>query len=392
MADLAQILQYEGDNTTFIWKHPRENFNTLSQLIVHESQEAVLFLNGQALDLFGPGRHTLRTQNIPLLCKALNWPTGGETPFHCEVYFINKAVQMAIKWGTDSRVQYLEPTYRFPLEIGACGEMALCAVDSRRLLVSLVGTERDLSQAALVHKFRALMMTKVKSGLGRALQEQKFSIFEVDSHLDELSAALRELLAPAFEEYGVGLEQFFVTAVARPDGDAAYEKFKELHIRQYADVAEAQLRQQVGIIDQQTQAQRMVIEAQALAQKRMQEGYTYQQERGFDVAEKAMENQAVGQFTNLGVGMGIMTGVGGTLGGAVSGAVSGAMNAVPAGAPAPQAGVSCPACGAAGSATAAFCSSCGAPLRTAKCPQCGFVFTGPGSFCPGCGAKREEQA
>ena len=90
MAKFADIIKCEGDNGTFIWKHPVEDFNSMTQLIVHESQEAIFFMNGQALDLFGPGRYTLETQNIPRLSKALNRVTGDKTPFHCEVYFINK--------------------------------------------------------------------------------------------------------------------------------------------------------------------------------------------------------------------------------------------------------------------------------------------------------------
>lgn len=89
MAHFTDILKYEGDNSTFIWKHPCEDFNSLTQLIVHESQEAIFFMNGQALDLFGPGRYTLETQNIPLIGKALNRATDDISPFHCEVYFIN---------------------------------------------------------------------------------------------------------------------------------------------------------------------------------------------------------------------------------------------------------------------------------------------------------------
>ena len=77
MTPITSVIQYEGDNSTFVWKHPCENFNTSSQLIVHESQEAILFLNGQALDLFGPGRHTLETENIPILRRFVNLPTGG---------------------------------------------------------------------------------------------------------------------------------------------------------------------------------------------------------------------------------------------------------------------------------------------------------------------------
>ena len=104
MEKIADVIKYEGDNATFIWKHPNEDFNSLTQLIVHESQEAIFMMNGQALDLFGPGRYTLETQNIPKIGRFLKRATGDETPFHCEVYFINKTEQMAIKWGTDSKV------------------------------------------------------------------------------------------------------------------------------------------------------------------------------------------------------------------------------------------------------------------------------------------------
>ena len=124
-AYLADVIQYEGANDTFIWKHPREDLNTGSQLIVHESQEAVFFMNGQALDLFPAGRFTLESQNLPLVGKHFKAPTGGVTPFHCEVYFINKTEQLEIKWGTDSKLEYVEPTYGFPIQIGASGAMAL---------------------------------------------------------------------------------------------------------------------------------------------------------------------------------------------------------------------------------------------------------------------------
>ena len=129
MAGILDIIKYEGDNTTFIWKHPREDFNIGSQLIVHESQEAILFMNGQALDLFGAGRHTLTTYNIPILGGILNRLTDDVSPFHCEVYFINKTEQMAIRWGTDSKVEYMDPTYGFPIQIGASGEMNLACCD-----------------------------------------------------------------------------------------------------------------------------------------------------------------------------------------------------------------------------------------------------------------------
>jgi hypothetical protein len=144
--------------------------------------------------------------------------------------------------------------------------------------------------------------------------------------MGELSDVLHKQLIPDFKDYGVSLERFFVTTIVKPDGDQAYEKFRDIHIRQYSDIAEAQLRQKVGIIDQQTNAQKMVIESQALATKRVQEGYNYQQERGFDVAEKAAQNEGSGNFSSAGIGLGMMGGVAGSMGSMIAGVTANALN------------------------------------------------------------------
>lgn len=324
---IAEVIKYEGDNETFVWKSPKEDFNSLTQLIVHESQEAILFKNGQALDLFGPGRYTLQTQNIPKLGKVLGRTVDEKTPFHCEVYFINKTEQMSIKWGTDSKVQYIDPQYGFSLQLGASGEMALRVADSRKLLIKLVGTENALGQQKLVSFFRAFLMARVKTYIAQVIKANAINVFEIDEHLTAFSEQLQALLLPDFSEYGIALARFFVTNIVKPDGDRQYEKFKELHFRQYADIAEAKLRQQTDLIHAQTEAQKLVIDSKAQATKRQQEGYTYAQERGFAVAEKVAQNEAVGQFTNMGVGLGTMAGVGGAVGSVVGGAVNQAMDA-----------------------------------------------------------------
>lgn len=390
---ISQIIQYEGNNTTFVWKHPVEDFNTSSQLIVHESQEALFMMNGQALDMFGPGRHTLETQNIPFIKKLINLPTGGQTPFHCEVYFINKTEQMAIKWGTDSRVSYMEPQFNFPLQIGASGEMSLRVDDARKLLIKLVGTEALMSQEKLVSMFKMFLMTRIKSYLAKSIKEKRLSIFEIDEHLDNLSSDLLARLQPDFDSYGIRIEQFFVTNLARPDGDPNYERFKSLYFRQYADIAEANLRQTVGVIDQTTEAQKTVIQAQGVAQKRSIEGYTYQQERGFDVAEKVADNEGSGNFSSAGIGLGMVAGIGGAVGSAVGGTFTNAVNAVNSATPSPQPQQSagfCETCGAKVNVGSAFCEECGASVAVKPtCNKCGYVFERPGKFCPQCGAKRE---
>lgn len=391
MPQIAEIIKYEGDNSTFIWKHPCEDFNSLTQLIVHESQEAIFFMNGQALDLFGAGRYTLETQNIPLIGKVLNRATGDKSPFHCEVYFINKTEQMSIKWGTDSKVQYVEPTYGFPISIGASGEMSLRADNARKLLLKLVGTENFLGQQKLVSFFRAFLMTRVKTYIAQVMKSNAINIFEIDENLTVFSESIKKLLVNDFAEYGVALEQFFITTILKPDGDRQYEKFKELHFRQYADIAEAKLRQQISVIDAQTEAQKVVIDSQAQATKRAQEGYTYAQERGFDVAEKVAANEAVGQMTNLGVGLGTMAGVGGVVGGVVGNAVGDALNNTASAQPKTETeSVFCDNCGAKLIPGSAFCDECGTAVAKASdtCTNCGYKFERPGKFCPKCGTKR----
>lgn len=384
---IAEVIKYEGDNSTFVWKHPAEDFNTNSQLIVHESQEAIFFINGQPMDLFGSGRYTLETQNLPLLNKIINIPTGGVSAFHCEVYFINKVDQMAITWGTDSKVQYMEPTYGFPIYIGAGGEMSLRVRDSKQLLIRLVGTEPDLSRDKLVSYFRAFLMARVKTYMAQVLKVEKISIFEIDEHLLEFSEELKKRLEGDFSDYGISLERFFVTRIVKPDGDPQFENFKTLHYRQYADIAEAKIRQQVGVIDQQTESQKTVIEAQGIAQKRNIEGYTYQQERGFDVAEKIAANEGAGNFSSAGIGLGMMAGVGGTVGNIVGDTFSGAINNINQN----NGDLFCEECGAKVIPGAEFCDECGHQIITIEkqCSKCGYIFVRPGKFCPKCGFRRK---
>lgn len=390
----ASVIEYEGGNDVFIWKHPLENFATGSQLIVHESQEVVFFMNGQALDLFGPGRHTLETQNLPLVGKFFSAATGGITPFHCEVYFINKTEQMAIKWGTDSKLEYMEPVHGFPIQIGASGEMTLRVEDSRKLLVKVVGTEKSITNQGFIQKMRAFLLTRIKNHMATYIKREKINIFEIDEHLITLSEALHGIFMPDFIDYGVSMERFFVTTIVKPEDDANYRRFKELHFRQFSEVAEAKLRQQTGLIDQETQAQRMIIEAQGMAQKRALEGYTYQDERGFDVAERVAANEASGQLANMGIGLGMMAGVGGALGRNVGDMVQNSMGAAtntaqPTMKTDNNAASLCNACKNTLPPGAKFCLECGQQVTNENeiiCPSCN-IKTAKGKFCMECGAS-----
>lgn len=441
MAKIAEIIKYEGDNSTFIWKHPCEDFNSLTQLIVHESQEAVFFMNGQALDLFGPGRHTLKTQNIPVLGKLLNKATGDESPFHCEVYFINKTVQMAIKWGTDSKVRFLDPNLGIPLEIGACGEMNLAVSDSRKLLLKLVGTMNGISWAAepagftksLQNCFRPLISTAVKANLSSTIKSNNIDILEIDENLEKLSEVLRLSICPGFEEYGLTIPQFYVTTVLLPENDPNFKKMKELHtitfqtkvaqaeatVKSAMAEAEAEVtasRRKIELERQTTEteiakreAERRLIEAQAEAQAARMAGLAEAEvmaAKGYnqkDVLSAEVQKAYAEGISNMNIGGSGISGSGGIAGDIIGLSVGmAAANAVapqlgnifsgftPANTEAPTAPTAkCAKCGADLPTNAKFCLECGekvVPAGTVVCPECGNTVA-KGKFCPECGHK-----
>ena len=387
----AKVIKYEGDNRTFVWKHPAENFITGSQLIVHETQEAVFFQNGRILDTFPPGRYTLETENLPVITAVMRLPTGGRNPFHCELYFINQTEQMAIPWGTDSKIQYMDSVYNFPVQIGCCGEMSLKIENSERLLIKLVGTEKRFSQEDIVTYFRALIMKYVKSILPQMIRDNGLSVFELDQHLSEFSDGIYGVLAGELQDYGIDLRQFSIMTIQMPDDDMNYIRFRQLYYRQVTEVAEAELQQRLDIIAQETKARRAVIEAEAMARKRALEGYSYQEEQSFGVAREIAGNEAVGQMSNIGVGVGMMTGIGGSIGNAVSSAARGAIDNIGAAVARPGLPARfCQSCGHPVSGNHFFCENCGEkiPDENNTCANCGSPLSPAARFCPVCGTRR----
>ncbi|MBO5303118.1 MAG: SPFH domain-containing protein [Lachnospiraceae bacterium] len=349
---LASTIKYEGDAETLVWKHPIEDFNYGSQLIVHESQEAIFFRDGQALDLFGAGRYTLETQQLPLLESVYKLPTDTEGTFHSEIYYINLAAVMGVKWGTDSKVRMFDPASGLHIELGACGEFNICVVNSRKLLLKLVGTTGSLKQDQIIGMengkgyFRAMIMTQVKSCLAQAIKACNINILEIDEHLMELSDDLKERLNGYLEEYGLQMPEFFVSRVMTPDDDPNFRRMKEQYAEQYLLVRQEQIRKseaeaaalrkeveaataaRMQVIEAQGESDALKVKAQAEAEAyKMQaeaeamemrmKGYTYQQETSRQVGMEAMKNGiggeagagALGDIAGLGIGLGAMSGV-----------------------------------------------------------------------------------
>lgn len=327
------VIQSEKNNDLLIWKAPETDFMTGSQLIVHESQEAILFLNGQALDLFGAGRHTLTTENIPLLRKVLHRATGDQSPFHCEVYFINKVNRPGIPWGVGG-IGYINPVpeYEFPLSnVGASGTMDLKVDNSRKLLLKLVGTETELTVDAYIQKMKDFVKLQTKDYLPNFIRKNTINIFEIDERLKDISEGLHEDLRSDFADYGVSLEKFLVSTVLKPENDSNYAQMYKYYFDKVMVPKRAKLDQKEAVIRAETDKKVHLEGADARAKGREIEGYTWQEQESFDVARTAAGNEGAGAVTSpmmgAGMGMGMGMPLGGVIGGMAVNAISPVVNA-----------------------------------------------------------------
>lgn len=400
-----------------VWKHPIEDFNLGSQLIVHESQEAIFFRDGQALDLFGSGRYALETQQLPLIEKLYQLPTDTEGTFHSEVYYINLATQMGIKWGTDSKVRLFDPHSGLHLEIGANGEFNIRVIDSRKLLLKLVGTTDRLNQDQIVGNgkgyFRSMVMTQVKTFLAQIIKEQIINILEIDSQLMNLSNSLREKINLFLAEYGLFMPEFFINSIQTPDDDKNFAKMKEQYAQQYLLIrqeeikaAEARAAAERKAIEAQTEARMKIIEAQggaeahrlqaeAEAAEMKMKGYTYSQETSRMVGMEAMQNGIISaEGGGVTGGLGDIASLGVTLGamGGVMGMTKEAINPIFENAnltgQTPTADTWDCSCGNKG-ATGNFCNNCGNKKPVIDTWDCSCGNKGIiGNFCNNCGNKK----
>ena len=311
---LASIIKYEGDADTLVWKHPIEDFNLGSQLIVHESQEAIFFRDGQALDLFGAGRYTLETQQLPILEKLYSLPTDTEGTFHSEVYFFNMIQQVAIKWGTPEKVNMLEPQTGAPISLGARGMLNFKIANARKLLLKLVGTGGKLTRQDLMEDgeghiknyFRSLIQLTVSTNLANIITAEKLDILQLDQQKMRLSAAMLGAIQQSFEEYGLVVTEFLVLGIMLPQrGDLGYDALQTiLQMRQKEltksaiatetelKLAEMEAKKQLDIRIQENVAEVEIAHRKAVAQKGETSVLEAQYESQRKVAEATGDVQA----------------------------------------------------------------------------------------------------
>ena len=374
---IIQIVQWDdslNSNDVLAWRYvDRKNpsksdeLGNWTQLVVRENQEAILFRDGQALDLFRAGRHTLSTDNIPLLRRLMNIPTGGESAFKAGVWFVNKVNLLDIKWGTPTPILLKDPEYQIPVYVRAFGQFGLRVSESRQFVIKLAGNKSELTRTDIENYFKGLILAKMGDMISTYIAHKKVNIFEINSYLEDMSNEAVEKIKNEFMNFGIEPLNFYFGSVNIDDNDEGIKKLKSAMSE----------RASMNVI-----------------------GYNYQQQRSFDVLEKAAKNEGGSSLLGAGVGLGAGMGIGGAIG-QMTAQMGQYIN--PQGQAQPQvqpqiqvqapvqnnqnpvsSSNTCPSCGQPVTSGAKFCSNCGAKL---VCPECGQPRTPGAKFCPNCGNK-----
>ncbi|PIY21408.1 MAG: virion core protein (lumpy skin disease virus) [Deltaproteobacteria bacterium CG_4_10_14_3_um_filter_60_8] len=182
-----------------------------AQLIIRESQAGVFFYNGRACDVFGPGRHTLKTANIPMLTKLLAAPWGATSPLRAEVYFVGMQVFTDLKWGTRDPVAFKDAELGL-IRLRAHGVFNVQVVQPLLLINTLVGTIGKFDTEAIEEYLKEVIVSRFNDLLG----EQLDSLFSLPGRYDELSTSLRDRLREDLSHFGLGLRQLYITSITPP--------------------------------------------------------------------------------------------------------------------------------------------------------------------------------
>ncbi len=327
-----QVLQYQDPTgQTMVSRVPAQGTAAIqlgSQLIVEESQQAVFLRDGKALDTFGPGRHTLATQNIPFLTALLSLPFGGTSPFQAAVIFVNTKTFLDLRWGTKEPVVFRDRELAM-VRLRAFGKFAVRVKSAQTFVNTVVGSMGLYTTDGVESYFKDVIVARLNDLLGETLQ----SIFDLPKVYDELAMGLKARVSDDFSKYGIELVDLILGAITPPE-----------------------------------EVQKVIDERGGMAAAGDLNAYM-----------KFKMAQAVGDAAQAGgdggtVGAGLGAGMGAGIGMMMPGMIRDAM--APTGAPAPAAAAAAaaaPVAEAGGGAT--FCSQCGTKLPAGA------------KFCPGCGTK-----
>jgi len=279
MARIFDVVEYPSEMTDeIVHRFPETGVADLrlgSQVIVRESQNVVFFRDGKALDVLGPGRHTITTANIPLLVNLIGIPFGNRTPFTAEVYYVSMREFPDRKWGTPQPIIVRNAGVGLGIALlQGFGTYSFQVSDPQQFVTQLVGAQGAYRMSDIETRLRTMLLSKLQDVLGETTTQS--NILDLIGLTEELGAAVRAKAQDDFLALGLLLKSFYIGNLKPSDKSA-----EELR--------------QMGMLDMQT----------------------YTQLQAADAMRDAAQNPAGGAGLTAGIGAGM--GIGNVLGGTLAG-------------------------------------------------------------------------
>jgi len=350
-SQFIEVIEWTDSSTnTMVYRFPVQGneIKMGAELTVRESQVAIFVNEGEIADVFGPGRHLLFTQNMPVLTKLKSWKHGFNSPFKAEVYFINTKQFINQKWGTSNPIMMRDAEFGM-IRLRGYGIYSYKVSDPTVFLKELFGTSASYDTSDIEEQLKKMIL----SGLTDLLAESKIPALDLAMHYDELSTAGKEKMQVRFSKFGFEITSLYIENLSLPkEVEEAMDK-----------------RTSMGVLGDLGQ---------------------YQQYQAAEALRDAAQNES-GGMAGAGVGLGAGAALGGVMANSFTANQQQTNNPVQQQAQPDQ--INCPHCDELILANAKFCRECGKSVQKKKqpCINCDAEINEDSKFCGECGTQQIKE-
>ena len=231
-----RTVESKSSNDYLIWKYPNREIEVGSQVIVNESEEALLFENGQLIEILDAGRHVIESGNIPGMDGIIRRSIGNNSPIKIDVWFVSKVVSTDYKWGVQLQVK--DNTHQLIVPVGSYGSILLRIEDPASLVLQIVGKKKQMSKDELKDFLMPSIERSLKEYIAEKIKEGTLDVFNIETILVEASNQTKDSLEVLFERFGLKVIEFFIQGIEVIGDNPEYKKIKE----SLADAASLRIR------------------------------------------------------------------------------------------------------------------------------------------------------
>lgn len=283
---MFDVIRYEGENTRNIlaWRHPKTDIKSGSTLIVNPGQCAILFSNGKELARFNAGKHKIEISDTQLLDEFKSFVSGGVLQNSSKLWFVNLYDLQPIGWGTPSAILVRDPETDIPVELKLHGNFVPRIVNLEDFLLEFMPSQPDLITVDIFQRrFRQATIGLISSAISKVVYSNQIAVIDIEMHSNEIGLELSKILEDHFDKYGIRIEEFNIESLKVNQECQGYKDIFKFH--------------------------KQIVDAKIKTTSRDIEGYTYHEERKFDILEEAAKNEnSNGKL--MGVGMEVAMGLG----------------------------------------------------------------------------------